>query len=399
MTLPPNDISSNATISGVDGNSVAQPSPTHVVAPDILPTPPTDPPSSTKSLSDRTLALAAALVMSIFFFFVFFYYPKTVQPVQYAILTLFATFLSGFVGYLVSGAITADVQWQIPGGPSIKINAVGGFAFALVGLFVFLHFSSIAPVGQSATVLNNQLTNKFETPLISTAPSNGQLATSPSAKISPQTKNLALQIASADHKYSYLSALAGNNVSAQELGTIIAKLQGSSTVAPKPQLEGDFGSGVSTFAFGSSTYAVVDQLAGIVPRYPWENLVHASEYNPADVRYFTTSLKSLGQTEVGKELLSKLPDTSACFSGQSYIVFLFSADQLIRVVTRLTPDCVERQSILKGFADKYGLPFNANSAVLFQQSTQSTTVGGYVSSDSVFSLDIFKNGTPNPGRN
>jgi hypothetical protein len=156
--------------------------------------------------------------------------------------------------------------------------------------------------------------------------------------------------------------------------------------------------GVSTFVFGSSTYDVVDQLEGIVPRYPWESLVHAAEYSPADVRYFWVSLRSLQQTEAGIKLLGKLPDASACFSGQSYVVFLFSADRLIRVVTRLTPDCSSREAILNAFADKYGIQFNANSTLLFEQSTGMATVGGYVSSDSVFSLDIFRAGSPNPAR-
>jgi hypothetical protein len=350
------------------------------------------------AISDRSIALAAAFVMSAFFFFVFFYYDRTVSQAQYAILTLFATFLSGLVGYLFIGAIVTNLEWQIPGGPGVKVNAVGGFAFALVGLFVFLHFGQIMPVGQSASALSSQLTNKTETPLVLTAQSNGQQSMSSNAQISPKTKSLALQLANADNQYSYLAPLASSHVSAQELGTIIAKLQGSNAVAPKPQLEADFGSGVSTFTFESSTDTVVSQLSGIVGHFSWLSLPKATEYSPANVGYFWTSLRSLQQTATGQRLFSVLPDATSCLSGQSYIVFLFSDDHLIRVVTRLTTDCAERQNILKGFAEKYGIPFNANSAVLFQQPTKSVTVGGYVSNDGVFSLDIFENGSPNPAR-
>jgi hypothetical protein len=110
------------------------------------------------------------------------------------------------------------------------------------------------------------------------------------------------------------------------------------------------------------------------------------------------SLRSLRKTELGSKLIEQLPDATACLAGNSYVVFLFTEDRLIRVVTRLTPDCSSRKEILRAFANKYGIPFNPYSTVLFQQSTAMVTVGGYVSSDGVFSLDIFRNGTPNPAR-
>jgi hypothetical protein len=184
--------------------------------------------------------------------------------------------------------------------------------------------------------------------------------------------------------------------------TIPASVGKASTPVAKStinsKLENDFGSGISTFEFGSSTYNVVGQLVGIAPSYRWENLVRATEYSPADVRYFWIPLRSLQQTNVGISLLGKLPDATACFSGQSYVVFLFSSDQFVRLVIRLTPDCPSREKFLDTFANKYGIPFNGNSSVLFQQTAARVTVGGYVSSDGVYSLDVFRNGSPEPAR-
>src|SRR5271168_1420898 len=117
--------------------------------------------------TERKVALALSVILIAFLIAVFFFFPNgvVVSSPQYAILTLFSMFLSGLVGYLITGSITADLDWKLPSGLTIKVSSAGAFAFAIVGLVIFLHFSPVQSASQAVEQIQSSLSDKAKTSL------------------------------------------------------------------------------------------------------------------------------------------------------------------------------------------------------------------------------------------
>jgi len=297
-------------------------------------------------------------------------------------------FLSGLVGYLITGSITADLDWKLPSGLTIKVSSAGAFAFAIVGLVIFLHFSPVQSASQAVEQIQSSLSDKAKTSL-QTQPDSPALR----ANIQPATKDLAAKVAAADpQKYGFLSKLGNQSISARQLGETINLLQNNPQEPNTRGLESDFGKGLPPFTLGDSL-ANTEAKAG-APAFSGEALPRAGEYRSADVRYFWLYLKDFRNADGGKELLGNLPGVEGCLQGGSYITFLFSADSLMRISVRLTPDCPTRQEMFRQLAQRYNLPLDINGAVLFQRRLSEDTIAAYSSSDDVLLLDVFANGSP-----
>ena len=87
---------------------------------------------------------------------------------------------------------------------------------------------------------------------------------------------------------------------------------------------------------------------GATSTLAWAQLPVASEYESADVRYLWRRLRDAPP-------LKDADLVASCYPGESNIVFLFLHEQLFRISIRLFPDCVDRDLIIRRFAQRYGL--------------------------------------------
>jgi hypothetical protein len=160
-------------------------------------------------------------------------------------------------------------------------------------------------------------------------------------------------------------------------------------------LQNQFGSGLGPVHFGMSPD---DVNAITLQRFTttWSTLPGAGEFHTAEVRYFLVNLTKLPTTGLAAVLYQALPSIHSCWNGQSYMTFLFAQQKLIRISVRLLPDCVQRNKLLRDFAEAYSIPnFNPAERVRFQEVLDTATVAGH-SDDASTSIEFFLNGSPSP---
>jgi hypothetical protein len=154
-----------------------------------------------------------------------------------------------------------------------------------------------------------------------------------------------------------------------------------------------FDSGLGGFRFGMSP----EQVNALLPRpfatVAWQTLPVAREYKTAEVRYFFRPLADF-TAAAGGPFYEALPELHACWSGESYVAFEFTAARLIHISIRLLPDCADRARLLQQLAMRFSVPHpNPAGPVVFQADVDVVTVAGYTG-DSVSSLDVFLTDSP-----
>jgi hypothetical protein len=340
--------------------------------------------------SERTVSAVLGVTLLSFFIVVFFYGGSQVLGAfKYPIVTMFAGFLSGLVGYYITGAIATDASWKLPGGGTLNVKGTGGFAFALVGIAIFIYFSPL----QSKDQATQSLLSRFKTAALV---KSGDQSAGGQTAIAPDTQRLALQVAAATPggNEQIVNAVAQPNATAQQLGAAIATLQGSAR-GNTQALEQDFGNGIGQFHLGADVDSI-EKLAG-APEATFPQLVLAPEYHTAEVRYFWLYLGDLYNSSAGKQMIDYLQFPKACRDAhQGYVTFLFQANQLMRVSVRTSPSCTTGKQYFVAWAHSYWLDVDPNSTVLFQQRLSKTTIGAYMTDDQVIMLDVYGNTSPSP---
>jgi hypothetical protein len=128
------------------------------------------------------------------------------------------------------------------------------------------------------------------------------------------------------------------------------------------------------------------------------NLPVAGEYAPVEVRYIWVRLSSIAAGTDFREYLSIMKPFEACMmdGSQSYVVFLFQMNHLIRISSRFFDDCPERERFFAEFVANLGLsvvlPPNARDTTFTIGSTNLT----WSPSSGAAGLDIWKQGSSIP---
>jgi hypothetical protein len=130
----------------------------------------------------------------------------------------------------------------------------------------------------------------------------------------------------------------------------------------------------------------------------YEALPLAGEFAPAEVRYLWVRLSAINDRQGFSEYLSLLKPFASCMQdeSQSYVVFLFEKNQLIRVSSRFFGDCQGREQLFQDFVKNLGL-----AIVLPPTSQQMTiTIGTaqitWTPGTDADTLDIWKKSSPAP---
>ena len=171
-------------------------------------------------------------------------------------------------------------------------------------------------------------------------------------------------------------------------------------LAPNPHLYEamrDFTEGIGPFRLGMTP----DQINALLPKpfgdVSWTSLPIASEFRPAEVRYFWVPLSDFKCSQQASPVCEPLHVFQPCWGGQSFVPFLFSASKLIRVSLRLYPDCSSQVELMRSFAQEFGItPFNPNGPRAFEVKFSHDTVAAHIGADNVSNLDIYSNDSPQP---
>ena len=81
------------------------------------------------------MALVFASLFIAFVMGVFWFAPKALSPHQDRILALISALLAGVFGFFMTGGIVIEVEWELPAGGTMGIQAFGGIALFVLVLF------------------------------------------------------------------------------------------------------------------------------------------------------------------------------------------------------------------------------------------------------------------------
>lgn len=157
--------------------------------------------------------------------------------------------------------------------------------------------------------------------------------------------------------------------------------------------------GVAGFRFGAN-YTTINAL--LDPPFPdngYQGLQVAEEFPSKEVRYMWRRLADLRSDPAFAQYFSLLQPFAECFqsTNESYVVFLFQDNKLIRVSSRFFDDCPTRPELFEKFVNSLGLslkmPSNTTDVTIDNIGAASILWKPGSSGDL---LDIYNTGSPQP---
>lgn len=310
--------------------------------------------------------------------------------------------LAGFFTFFLTGTVQASLNFPFSKQVQVSIQATGGIAVAV--LTVAYWQSSAFPIqqlGQLQDQAYHAALNQSGQQLVTTpqAPTGGSTPgnTAPVVHVPSTLRKLAADLFKSDPtKFSALGSLA--NSATVPTSTYSAAI---STLAPAQEapsnaqlLQSRFGKGLGPYNFGMTPANVNALLPHPFADSTLSSLPIASEYKSSEVRYFWVPLQQFPAGPPNDLLYTALSEFHACWSGQSYITFLFANSHLVHISVRLYSDCVGRTQVLQQLAVNNSIQdFNSLGPLVFQAKLNGVTVAGYTGAETT-SLEIFTNDSP-----
>jgi hypothetical protein len=165
--------------------------------------------------------------------------------------------------------------------------------------------------------------------------------------------------------------------------------------AENEKAESDLASGIGPFHFGMTPQNINKLLPQ--PFASVASLPVAGEFRTAEVRYYWVHAHQFPSPASPGSGFEPFRVFEECWQAKaSYVTFLFTQNQLMRISVRFFGDCANRTEDAKAFAGSYLIPAISEPGNLrFRKTFSHSTVDIRVKQNSV-TVDVFQNGSPEP---